>query len=65
MTRQQPRTFVLTLEARPGSDAIRALRGALKVLLRRHQLRCTDIREELAELGGKPPKGECHDYHVR
>jgi hypothetical protein len=43
----RPRTFVLTLVAKPGTDSIRSLRGALKVLLRRFQLRCTAV-EELA-----------------
>src|SRR6516164_652219 len=33
------------LQARPGTDSIRALRAALKVLWRRYQLRCLDARE--------------------
>jgi hypothetical protein len=36
--------YVLTLVPEPGTDAIRELRWALKGLLRRHHLRCTDLR---------------------
>ena len=35
----------MTLEPLPGVDAIRAMRGVLKVVLRQHGLRCVDIRE--------------------
>ena len=45
--RQQQRTFVLTLVAKPGTDSIRALRGLLKLAWRRFQLRCIAV-EELA-----------------
>jgi hypothetical protein len=40
-----PRGYVLTLVPEPGTDAIRSLRWALKGLLRRHHLRCVDLRE--------------------
>jgi hypothetical protein len=38
-------TFVVTLRAAPGTDAIRALRWALKLLLRKFGLRCVSIEE--------------------
>jgi hypothetical protein len=41
----QPKVFVLTLEAKPGSDPIRAIRWLLKIALRRFQLRCIDVHE--------------------
>jgi len=41
----QPKVFVLTLEAKPGSDPIRAIRWLLKIALRRFHLRCTSLRE--------------------
>jgi hypothetical protein len=45
-TRPEKRsTFVLTLQAAPGVDSIRALRSALKFLWRRFGLRCLDVRE--------------------
>jgi hypothetical protein len=37
--------YAIRLQARPGADGIRALRAVLKVLWRRHQLRCLDARE--------------------
>jgi hypothetical protein len=37
--------FVLTLRAPPGAAGIRALRRALKALLRRYKLRCLAIEE--------------------
>jgi hypothetical protein len=37
--------FMLTLEPLPDVDPIRALRAALKYLLRAHGLRCIDLRE--------------------
>jgi len=37
--------YAIRLQARPGTDSIRALRAALKVLWRRYQLRCLDARE--------------------
>ena len=42
MQRLTAERFVLTLEHR-GPDAVLALRGALKVLLRRYGLRCVSI----------------------
>jgi len=37
--------FVVTLQARSGSDGIHALRAFLKLALRRFGLRCIDVRE--------------------
>ena len=37
--------FVLTLRPLPGVDPIRSLRWVLKGLLRRHGMRCIDLRE--------------------
>ena len=37
--------YAIRLQAHPGTDGIRALRAALKVLWRRYQLRCLDARE--------------------
>jgi hypothetical protein len=37
--------FQIQLQARPGIDGIRDLRGFLKLALRRFQLRCIDLRE--------------------
>ena len=36
-------TYIVTLRSEPGIDGIRALRVALKVLLRRFGLRCISI----------------------
>lgn len=36
----------MTLQPLPGVDAIRALRWALKALLRHYGLRCVNLREE-------------------
>jgi hypothetical protein len=44
--------FVLKLRALPGVDGIKALRQALKMLLRQHQLKCIELREE-QNAGGK------------
>jgi hypothetical protein len=38
-------TFVLTLQAAPGVDSVRALRWALKFLWRRFGLRCVSVEE--------------------
>jgi hypothetical protein len=38
--------FVLRLVPLPDVDGIRALRAALKVLLRRFGLRCTSIKQD-------------------
>ena len=37
--------YAIRLQARSGTDGIRALRAALKILWRRYQLRCLDARE--------------------
>jgi hypothetical protein len=42
--------FLVTLEALPGIDATRALRAALKRLLRDFGLRCVEVRPTI------PPK---------
>jgi hypothetical protein len=39
-------TFVLRLQAKPGTDGIRNLRLLLKSALRRFHLRCLDARED-------------------
>jgi hypothetical protein len=45
--RPKPPIFVIRLRARAGDDdAIRELRAILKILLRRHRLKCIDVREE-------------------
>jgi hypothetical protein len=36
----------MTLQPLPGVDGIRALRWALKGLLRQHGMRCIELREE-------------------
>ena len=41
--------FVLRLRPEPRVDAVRALRAALKALLRRFGLRAIDVREGVAE----------------
>jgi hypothetical protein len=43
---QFPPVFVLRLTPLPGVDAIRALRAALKTLLRCHGLRCVSVRQD-------------------
>jgi hypothetical protein len=48
--RQEARPiFVIRLRPEVGVDGARALRRALKVLLRRFRLQCVDIREERAK----------------
>jgi hypothetical protein len=42
--------FLVRLRALPGVDAVRALRAALKVLLRRFGLKCLSIEVETASL---------------
>jgi len=37
--------YAIRLQARSGTDGIRTLRAALKVLWRRYQLRCLSARE--------------------
>jgi hypothetical protein len=53
MTPQRP-VFVLQLRPEPRVDAIRALRQALKTLLRRHGLRCLSVEKI-------PSAGERHE----
>ena len=43
---QFPPVFVLRLVPLRGTDPIRALRGALKTLLRCHGLRCVSVRQD-------------------
>jgi hypothetical protein len=45
-TESRSSTFVLKIQGPPGSAGIRGLRWILKNLLRRHNFRCLDIREE-------------------
>jgi hypothetical protein len=45
-SRQSGPTFVIRLRAAPKVDPIKALRGALKVLLRRFGLRALSVVEE-------------------
>jgi hypothetical protein len=40
------RIFVVSLVALPGSDPILALRGLLKIALRRFKLRCISVEEK-------------------
>ena len=39
-------TFTITVKAKDPSSSIRSLRWVLKRLLRQHQLRAIDVREE-------------------
>ena len=41
-----PPTYVIRLRPNPRIDAIRALRGALKILLRRFGLKAIEVKEE-------------------
>lgn len=53
MTSDQPqRVFVISLVVLPGCNPIMALRGLLKIALRRFKLRCIDVREEPAQKEG-------------
>jgi hypothetical protein len=40
----EPELYTVTFRPLPGTDGIRALRGTLKVALRRFRLRCIDAR---------------------
>jgi hypothetical protein len=52
--------FLVRLRALPGADGVRALRAALKVLLRRFGLKCVSIETETAnQIGGE--NGRNHD----
>jgi hypothetical protein len=47
-------TFLLRLRALPGVDGVRALRAALKTLLRCYGLKCLSVEIETAnQIGGK------------
>jgi hypothetical protein len=46
MKRNGPTTYLIRLRPQPGVDAIRALRAALKVLLRRFGLKAIEVKEE-------------------
>jgi hypothetical protein len=50
--------FLVRLRALPGVDAVRALRAALKVLLRRYGLQCVSV--EIEKLTPSP-KGGAND----
>jgi hypothetical protein len=41
--------FIVKLRALPGVDAVRALRAALKTLLRRYGLKCESVEEETSD----------------
>jgi hypothetical protein len=43
--------YVLRVLTRPGQEGIRALRALLKVMLRRHGVRCVSAVEEKDEKG--------------
>jgi hypothetical protein len=45
---EQRSTFVLKIEGKPGAAGIHALRGLLKILLRRYGFRAIDVREDVA-----------------
>ena len=61
MTPGRP-VFVLRLEAKPGTDAIHALRRLLKVVGRQFQLRCVDAYEIPQP---KPERTRAHDHNDR
>jgi hypothetical protein len=47
VTLREPRPiFIVRLQPLPGVDAVRALRAALKVLLRRFGLKAIEVRED-------------------
>jgi hypothetical protein len=50
-TRRHPVVFHVRLYALPRVDAIKALRSALKILLRRHGLRCISVEIEDGKQG--------------
>jgi hypothetical protein len=43
-------TFVVTFQAVPGVDAIKALRFMLKSALRRYGLRCISVSEDIVDV---------------
>jgi len=46
LTDQPQRIFVVSLVTLPGCDPILALRGLLKIALRRFKLRCISVEEK-------------------
>lgn len=42
----RPVTFLLTLEARPGVSALKAVRWLVETLRQQHGFRCLDLRED-------------------
>lgn len=46
MTSEPQRIFVVSLVAMPGSNPTMALRGLLKIALRRFRLRCIRVEEK-------------------
>jgi hypothetical protein len=58
MTRADPNApiYILKLRPAPGSDHVKALRWALKILWRRFGLRCVSVEQEHGsrDTGGKP-----------
>ena len=56
MTTTKLHVFVVTLVVKPSADdPIRALRGLLKVALRRYGLRCIEAREVTSDSGESSP----------
>jgi hypothetical protein len=53
--------FLVRLRALPGVDGIRALRAALKVLLRRHKLKCLSVEIEPAKPKGGDDGRRCEE----
>ena len=49
MIKSERPIFTLVLRPEPGVEPIRALRAALKVLLRRFGLRCVGLKELIKE----------------
>lgn len=58
MTRANRPIFFIALRAEKGVDAIRALRGALKVLLRRFGLRAVGLSEQQKRKSRKEPDND-------
>jgi hypothetical protein len=50
--------YAIELQARPGADGVRQLRGALKVLGRRFGLRAVSVSEIAVGLAPAPPPAE-------
>jgi hypothetical protein len=54
--------FVVTLRPLPNVDAVKALRWVLKSALRKHGLRCTDVRVEHSPIKGGELNSEVHSF---